>query len=104
MKLKIAEKKIWLGDESRPFLSGEVHYWRLPPSQWRDILKAVKELGLDFISTYICWHHHELSDKSLDFHGKTDESRNLIRFLELVQEEGFWLAFRPGPYIYSEWA
>jgi hypothetical protein len=104
MDIKISEKKIWLGEEARPFLSGELHYWRLPPSQWRTILKSIHELGLDFVSTYICWHHHELADKTLDFHGKTDESRNLIRFLELVNEEGFWLAFRPGPYIYSEWA
>src|SRR5690606_35692227 len=39
-----------------------------------------------------------------DFTGKTEPRRNLVAFLDLLTEMDFWIIFRPGPYIYSEWS
>lgn len=103
-EVRIDGKRIWVGDESRALLSGELHYWRLAPERWPAILDRVRELELDVISTYICWDYHEVAPGELDFRGATAPQRNLVRFLDLVAEYGFWLLFRPGPYIYAEWA
>ncbi len=101
--VRIAEKRIWVGNESRALLSGEVHYWRLAPPRWGTILGRVRDIGLDVISTYVCWQYHEVAAGRLDFRGTTEPQRDLVRFLDLVSAQNFWLMFRPGPYIYSEW-
>jgi len=97
LKIKIKNKEI-------PFISGEVHYWRMNPLYWEKCLARTKEMGIDIIASYICWEFHEYEENKFDFSGETNASRNLIRFLDLMQENGFWIIIRPGPYIYSEWA
>jgi len=103
MKVSIHKNEILVGKKRVPLLSGEVHYWRLNPNCWKDVLARVREMGLEVVSTYIPWDFHEHKRGSFDFTGKTDPARNLKRFLDLTRKEGFWLVIRPGPYIYSEW-
>lgn len=101
--VKIAEKKIWVDELEIPLLSGEVHYWRLDPANWRPALQRAREMGLQVIATYVCWDFHEIEPGRYDFRGETDARRNLLGFLDLLTAEGFWVILRPGPYIYSEW-
>jgi hypothetical protein len=101
--VRIAEKKIWVDGVDIPLLSGEVHYWRLDPSNWRPVLLRAREMGLQVIATYVCWDFHEVEPGRHDFRGETDPRRNLVGFLDLLTAEGFWIILRPGPYIYSEW-
>jgi beta-galactosidase len=96
--------KVRVGDERFPLISGEVHYWRLDPANWRVILERTREMGLSIVATYVCWDYHELEPGRFDFHGKTDPRRDLVGFLELASEQDFWIILRPGPYIYSEWS
>src|SRR5206468_697403 len=101
--VRIAERRIWVGDESRALLAGEVHYWRLDPAVWPDVLARVRELGVNVVSSYVCWDFHELAPGAFDFTGATDPHRNLVGFLDLLWREGFWALVRPGPYVYAEW-
>src|SRR5689334_6624071 len=100
---RLAERRVWVGDQQRALLSGEVHYWRLDAAVWPAALSRVRELGLDVISTYVPWNFHELSPETFDFGGATDPRRNLHAFLRLADAAGFWVLLRPGPYIYAEW-
>ncbi|MDP3920655.1 MAG: beta-galactosidase [Candidatus Omnitrophota bacterium] len=102
-KVEIKDKQIWVGRESIPFVSGEVHYWRLNPNYWKEVLARVREMGITVVSTYVPWHYHEHKRGHFDFTGTTHDTRDLKRFLDLTRKEGFWLVIRPGPYIYSEW-
>lgn len=102
-KVEIKKNEIRAGGKSVSLLSGEVHYWRLNPSYWKEVLTRVREMGLKVVSTYIPWDYHEYSKGKLDFTGKTDQTRNLKAFLDLTKKEKFWVIIRPGPYIYSEW-
>ncbi len=102
-KVEIRKKTVFVGKKRIPLVSGEVHYWRLNPRYWKDILDRVREMGINVVSTYVAWDYHEYRRGKFDFTGKTDETRNLKRFLELTREKGFWVVIRPGPYIYSEW-
>ncbi len=101
--LFIKDKKLWLDEKAIPLISGEVHYWRLAPQSWKNILEKVNELGLQIVSTYVCWQFHEVEVNRYDFTGNTDPRRNLKSFLELLSEMDFYIIIRPGPYIYSEW-
>jgi hypothetical protein len=103
-QVKIAERKIWVDDQPIPLLSGEMHYWRLDPNSWRVCLERVREMGLDIVATYVCWDFHETTAGKYDFRGESDPRRNLIAFLDLLTEMGFWIILRPGPYIYAEWS
>lgn len=102
-KVEIRKTRLWVGKKEIPLISGEVHYWRLNPHYWKDVLRRVRDMGLSIISTYVPWDFHEHKRGVFDFSGKTDEARNLRAFLDLTRKEGFWLIIRPGPYIYSEW-
>jgi Glycosyl hydrolases family 35 len=102
-EVRIAERRIWVGDASRALLSGEVHFWRLDVSMWRSVLQRLADLGLDMVSTYVCWDFHEVAPGSFDFGGARDPRRDLRGFLRLAADMGLWVLLRPGPYIYAEW-
>ena len=102
-KVEIRQNQIRVGSKGIPLLSGEVHYWRLNPHYWGEVLDRVKELGIEVVATYVPWDYHEYARGKFDFTGRTDQTRNLKRFLELTREKKFWVIIRPGPYIYSEW-
>lgn len=87
--IKIIDKTMHVGDVEIPLLSGEVHYWRLDPERWLQVLRRVREMGLNVIATYACWDFHELEPGKFDFTGRTDPHRNLVSFLELLRSEGF---------------
>src|SRR5215207_11382928 len=101
--VRIADRRIHVGTESRALLSGEVHFWRHNPRVWPDLLAAVRDLGLDIVSTYVCWAFHEVELGRFDLVGVTDPRPDLTAFLELAQRAGCWVLLRPGPYIYAEW-
>ena len=102
-KVEIRKNEVRVGKKSVSLISGEVHYWRLNPRYWKDVLARVREMGLQVIATYVPWDYHEYKRGKFDFTGKTDQTRNLKAFLELARKEKFWVIIRPGPYIYSEW-
>lgn len=102
-KVQIRKNEIAVGAKRISLVSGEVHYWRLNPSHWHEVLARVKEMGLKSVATYVPWDYHEYKRGAFDFNGKTDESRNLKGFLQLTRKMGFSVIIRPGPYIYSEW-
>ncbi|MBV9599128.1 MAG: beta-galactosidase [Chloroflexi bacterium] len=101
--VRVAERRVWVGQESRALLSGEVHYWRLDASAWPAVLERVRDLGLDIVSTYVCWNFHEVASGEFDFAGGRDARRHLGAFLRLAADRGMWVLLRPGPYIYAEW-
>lgn len=84
------------------FYAGEIHYFRLPPQAWRLHLRRAKQAGLNTISTYIPWSWHEAEEGRWDFTGETHPQRNLLRFLELIQEERLYASVRIGPVTNAE--
>jgi len=86
--------------DGKPFryISGSLHYFRIPPSYWRDRIQKAKALGLNTIQTYIPWNIHEPKPEEYSFNKQND----LVQFIEMVHEEGLLLILRPGPYIDAE--
>jgi len=76
-----------------PLISGEVHYWRLDPERWSEVLDAVAGLGFGCISTYVPWARHEVAPGAIDTSGVLD----IVRFLRLAQDRGLHAVVRIGP-------
>lgn len=87
--------------DNQPFryISGGMHYFRIPSIYWRDRLSKAKALGINTIQTYIPWNIHEIIEGEYDFSGEKD----LLAFINIAEELNLLVILRPGPYIDAEW-
>uniref|UniRef100_A0A3Q3SH13 Beta-galactosidase n=2 Tax=Mastacembelus armatus TaxID=205130 RepID=A0A3Q3SH13_9TELE len=86
------------GEEFR-YISGSIHYSRIPRVYWKDRLLKMYMAGLNAIQTYIPWNYHEETPGLYNFSG----DRDVEYFLKLAQDIGLLVILRPGPYICAEW-
>ena len=77
---------------------GEFHFSRYPENEWREELLKMKAGGIDIVSTYVFWIHHEEVEGQFDWSG----SRNLRRFIQTCQEVGLKVFVRCGPWDHGE--
>jgi len=85
-----------------PTWSGEVHFWRLDPAVWPQVLESVRSLGLRVISTYLSWRSHAPDGPRADLTGATNPRLNLVSFLQLCQAMDLEVILKPGPWICAE--
>ncbi|XP_070693908.1 beta-galactosidase-1-like protein [Pempheris klunzingeri] len=90
----------FLKDE-KPFryISGSIHYSRIPRYYWKDRLVKMYMTGLNAIQVYVPWNFHEATQGVHNFTG----DRDLEHFLDLANQTGLLVILRPGPYICAEW-
>ncbi|XP_006636774.2 beta-galactosidase-1-like protein [Lepisosteus oculatus] len=81
------------------YISGSIHYSRIPWFYWKDRLLKMYMTGLNTIQTYVPWNYHESVQGTYDFNG----DRDLEHFLHLANQTGLLVILRPGPYICAEW-
>ncbi|KAM4698138.1 beta-galactosidase-like [Rhinophrynus dorsalis] len=81
------------------YISGSIHYFRIPAQYWRDRLLKMYMTGLNAVQVYVPWNFHEPLPGVYDFTG----DRDLNSFLDLTNELGLLVIMRPGPYICAEW-
>jgi hypothetical protein len=77
---------------------GEFHFSRYPQNEWREELLKMKVGGVDIVSTYVFWIHHEEIEGQFDWSG----SRDLRRFVQTCQETGLKVFVRCGPWDHGE--
>ncbi|MBZ5654565.1 MAG: beta-galactosidase [Acidobacteriia bacterium] len=77
---------------------GEFHYSRYPESEWEKEILKMKAGGIQIVSTYIFWIHHEEIEGQFDWSGQ----RNLRRFIELCRRHGMYVWIRVGPWDHGE--
>lgn len=86
----------------RSLISGEVQFWRMDPADWAPALRAVSDLGIRHIATYLSWRRHEPRRGEVDFTGAGDPRLDVRRFLELCGELDLSVQLKPGPWICAE--
>ena len=77
---------------------GEIHYSRLPESEWAAEVHKMKEGGVTIIANYVFWNHVEEQQGVFDWSGQ----RSLRRFLEVCKAEGLPVCLRIGPFCHGE--
>nr|CDS15015.1 beta galactosidase [Echinococcus granulosus] len=94
------ENGVFLKDgEPFRYISGSLHYFRIPRIYWEDRLLKAKSAGLDAIQIYIPWNFHEPKPGEYLF----DNERDVVEFINLAQRIGLLVLVRAGPYICAEW-
>ncbi|PWU10487.1 MAG: hypothetical protein C5B47_02075 [Verrucomicrobia bacterium] len=84
--------KPWL-----PFVA-EFQYARTPSYEWEFSLKKIKAAGVNVVSTYCSWIHHE----EIEGEWNWKERRNLRKFIELCGENNLFVYLRIGPSSHQE--
>lgn len=84
----------------QPFFGvcGEIHFSRLWQNRWEDALLKMKAGGVNVVSTYVFWNHHEEREGTFDFANR----RNLRRFISLCQKHRLYAIVRIGPFCHGE--
>ncbi len=84
----------------KPFfpVMGEYQYSRTFASSWGEDMKKMRALGINAISTYSFWIHHEEIEGEFDFKGNKD----IRRFLETAKQNGLLVCLRIGPWVHAE--
>lgn len=77
---------------------GEFHYSRWEPGDWELELRKMQAGGINIVSTYVFWLHHEELEGEYDFTG----CRDLARFLRTCRRVGLPVWLRIGPWAHGE--
>jgi hypothetical protein len=90
----------YLTRDGKPWLPvmGEFHFARVPREQWEDEILKMKASGVNIVSAYAIWIHHEEIEGQFDWSGQ----RDLRAFAELCQKHGLLLVVRIGPWDHGE--
>jgi beta-galactosidase len=90
----------FLTRDDKPWLPvmGEFHFSRVPASEWEEELLKMKSAGVDVVSTYVIWLHHEEIEGQFDWSG----DRDLRRFAQLCEKHHLKLYVRIGPWVHGE--
>uniref|UniRef100_A0A8C7EWW3 Galactosidase beta 1 like n=1 Tax=Neovison vison TaxID=452646 RepID=A0A8C7EWW3_NEOVI len=81
------------------YVSGSLHYFRVPRVLWADRLFKMRMSGLNAVQFYVPWNYHEPQPGVYNFNG----SRDLFAFLNEASLANLLVILRPGPYICAEW-
>jgi hypothetical protein len=97
-KLEVNNRYLML--DGHPWLPvmGEFHYTRFPAEYWDEELAKMRAAGVDIVSTYIIWQHHEEREGRFDWSG----DRDLRRFVELCAKHKMKVFARLGPWVHAE--
>ncbi|MHB8130580.1 MAG: beta-galactosidase [Mobilitalea sp.] len=90
----------YLTKDNKPWfpIMGEMHYTRYPKKYWRESLYKMKAGGVEVVSTYAIWIHHEEIEGEYDF----ADNKDLRSFAEACKECGLFLMLRIGPWVHGE--
>ena len=90
----------YLTRDGAPWLPvmGEFHFSRYPHCYWREELEKMKAGGVEIVSTYLFWNHHEERPGEI----RWDGNRDIHGFLRCCREVGLLAFLRPGPWCHGE--
>ncbi len=97
-RVAITNRRMLLDGRSWIPVSGEIHYSRVPRSEWRERLLLMRSGGIDVIAAYLFWNHHEQPDGSLSF----DDRLDVAAFVRLCAELDLLVVLRIGPWAHGE--
>lgn len=90
----------YLMRDGKPWLPvmGEFHFSRYPHQYWEEELLKMKAAGIQVISSYVIWIHHEEIQGQFDW----SSDRDLREFVRLCAKHGLLVFIRIGPWAHAE--
>ncbi|HAN00411.1 MAG TPA: glycosyl hydrolase family 35 [Marinilabiliales bacterium] len=77
---------------------GEIHFSRIKPELWEDVILKTKANGVNIISTYLFWNQHEEIEGQFEWQHEKD----LRSFIELCAKHQMYVVPRLGPWSHGE--
>ncbi len=77
---------------------GEVHFSRIKYDQWEDVVLKMKAGGINIVSTYLFWNHHEEIEGQFCW----EDDKDLRAFISLCRKHGMYAYPRIGPWSHGE--
>ena len=77
---------------------GELHFSRIRKDLWEDRILKMKACGINIISTYLFWNHHEEIEGQFEWENEKD----LRSFIKLCRKHGLFVVPRLGPWWHGE--
>ena len=97
--LVATNRSLWRDGRRWIPISGEIHFSRLDRAHWPLSLQLLKAGGVNLVSTYVFWNHHQPTpDAPPDFTG----DRDLAAFVRLCAEHDLPVIVRIGPWAHGE--
>ena len=97
-ELRVNSRYLTLGGVPMVPVMGELQFSRMPRERWEDEILKMKAGGINIISTYVFWIHHEEIEGHFDWSG----NRDLRAFVQLCGRLGVWVYPRIGPWAHGE--
>jgi hypothetical protein len=90
----------YLALDGKPWLPvmGEFHFSRYPESEWETEILKMKAAGVQIVSAYVIWIHHEQTEGIFDWNGQ----RDLRKFVQICGRHGMYVYPRIGPWAHAE--
>lgn len=90
----------YLFKDGKPYIytMGELHFSRMKEEDWETELVKMKAGGIEIVSSYIFWNHHETEKGKFDFSG----NRNLRKFINICAKLDMPFFLRLGPWAHGE--
>uniref|UniRef100_A0A1I8AE91 Beta-galactosidase n=1 Tax=Steinernema glaseri TaxID=37863 RepID=A0A1I8AE91_9BILA len=98
-RFEFQDRQFLLNGKPFRYISGSIHYFRIPPELWNDRLQRIRAAGLNAVQFYVPWNFHEERPGVFNFKG----DRNVSRFIEFAQQNDLYVLLRVGPYSCGEW-
>jgi hypothetical protein len=98
VEINVDSRSITIGGKPVLPVMGEFHYSRYPHEEWEQELLKMKAGGINIVSTYIFWIHHEEVENQWDWSGDKD----LRAFVQLCAKHGLYVYLRLGPWDHGE--
>ena len=96
--IAVNSRYLMLDGQPRLPIMGEFHFSRYPDQYWEEEILKMKAGGVDIVSTYLFWNHHEEIEGQFEWTGR----RNVRRFVELCAASAMWVVTRIGPWSHGE--
>jgi hypothetical protein len=98
VEINVNNRYLTLGGKPWLPVMGEFHFSRYPRAQWEEEILKMKAGGIDIVSTYIFWIHHEEVEGEWKWSGNND----LRAFVQLCAKHGMLVYPRLGPWAHGE--
>ena len=84
----------------KPFfgICAEFHFSRCSYLYWEQDIRKIKAAGVNIISSYIFWNHHEEDEGVFTWDG----NKNLRYFVDLCAKNNIYVILRIGPFAHGE--
>lgn len=96
--IQLTSRYLTVAEQPTALISGELHYSRVPRSQWRNRLQLMKSGGINVVATYVLWIHHQPEPGPANFSDNLD----LAAFVAEALDVGLKVVLRIGPWCHAE--